>query len=96
MAEPTGREILMWALTNRAKLDPAGEAARYGIDLNEGPVTDFNGNVFTITTQSKQPLARNSALFAVTDQHSADMRNANMLFHNAKTMRSAASPISQR
>jgi hypothetical protein len=38
MADPTAQEILDWALINRARLDPAGEAALYGIDLNEGPV----------------------------------------------------------
>jgi hypothetical protein len=70
MAEPNGQEILSWALINRARLDPAGEAARYGINLNEGPVRDFSGNVHTITTTSKQPVAWNSALFAVADQHS--------------------------
>jgi hypothetical protein len=74
MADPTGQEVLMWALVNRARLDPSGEAARYGINLNEGPVTDFQGNVHTITTASKQPLAWNAALFAVADQHSEDMR----------------------
>src|SRR5262245_15830915 len=35
MAEPTGQEILMWALTNQARLDPTGVASYYTIDLNE-------------------------------------------------------------
>jgi hypothetical protein len=83
MAEPTGAEILMWSLINRARLDPGGEAARYGIDLNEGPPRESqNGPVVTLTTTSKQPLAWNSALFSVADQHSQDMMNSQTLFHN--------------
>jgi hypothetical protein len=89
MADPTGQEVLMWALVNRARLDPSGEAARYGINLNEGPVTDFQGNVHTITTASKQPLAWNAALFAVADQHSEDMRAQGGLFHNSQTVHEA-------
>jgi hypothetical protein len=82
MADPTAQEVLMWALINRARLDPAGEAARYGIDLNEGPVRDFNGNIVTITSSSKQPLAWNSSLFAVADQHSQDMLTNQKMYHN--------------
>ena len=36
MPVPTAQEVLMWQLVNRARLDPVAEAARYGIDLNEG------------------------------------------------------------
>ena len=82
MADPTPQEILSWALINRARLDPAGEAADYGINVNEGPVRDFNGNVVTITAASKQPLAWNSSLFAVADQHSQDMLTQQQMYHN--------------
>jgi cysteine-rich secretory family protein len=75
MADPTAQEILDWALINRSRLDPAGEAARSGVDLNEGPPTDGNGNVITLTAASKQPLAWNNALYGVADQHSLDMFN---------------------
>ena len=75
MADPTAQEILMWDLINRARLDPAGEAARDGIDLNEGPARDSNGNIVTLSAASKQPLAWNNALYTVADQHSQDMVN---------------------
>ena len=36
MADFTAREQYMLELINRARLDPKGEASRYGISLNEG------------------------------------------------------------
>ncbi len=36
MANFTPQEQLMLELINRARMNPAGEAARYGIALNEG------------------------------------------------------------
>jgi hypothetical protein len=88
MADATPQEILMWALINRARLDPSGEAARsYGIDLNEGPVQekDFNTgivHVVTLTPDSKQPLAWNDSLGLVADNHTQDMINQGKLFHD--------------
>ena len=35
MAEATAREQLILELMNRARMDPAGEAARFGISLNK-------------------------------------------------------------
>jgi hypothetical protein len=46
----------MLELINRARANPAAEAARYGIDLNEGLAPG------TISTDAKQPLALNPAL----------------------------------
>jgi streptogramin lyase/uncharacterized protein YkwD len=54
-------------LTNRARQDPAGEAARLGIDLNEGLPAG------TITTAVKQPLAPNAALLSAIRGHIQDM-----------------------
>ena len=51
MALPTAQELLDIALVNRARLDPAAEAALFGIDLNEGLAPG------TISAASKQPLA---------------------------------------
>jgi hypothetical protein len=76
MASPTGQEILAWMLINRARLDPAGEAARYGIDLNEGLAPG------TLSAAARQPLAFNSTLFSVADAHSQSM----MISTTSRTM----------
>ncbi len=36
MADATAREQLILEMINRARMDPEGEAARYGISLNPG------------------------------------------------------------
>ena len=56
MATPTDQEQLFLELINRARLDPAGEAVRYGIDLNKGLAAG------TITTDQKQALTFNEYL----------------------------------
>ena len=56
MANLTAREQLMLELINRARMDPAGEAKRYGISLNEGPPST------TISSAAKQVLAGNDQL----------------------------------
>jgi hypothetical protein len=53
---PTVEEVYLWELTNRARANPVLEAARLGINLNEG----LNAN--QITTAAKQPLAINAFL----------------------------------
>ncbi len=53
---PTDFEQYMIELINRARVNPAAEAARVGIDLNEGLAPG------TITTDPKQPLAVNMNL----------------------------------
>lgn len=67
----------MQALINRARLNPAGEALRYGIALNEGvPAAS------TITTASKQPLAFSNILQTSADLHSQNMIDRDFFAHN--------------
>jgi uncharacterized protein YkwD len=56
--EPTALEQYMVELINRARANPAAEAQRFGMDLNEGL------SAGTITTTPKQPIAPN---FNLTD-----------------------------
>ena len=65
----------MLELMNRARLDPAGEAARYGIDLNQGLAPG------TISTGSKQVLAPNELLGAASTQHSMWMIQTDTFSH---------------
>ena len=51
--EPNDYEQYLLELINRGRADPAAEAARYGIDLNEGLSPG------TISSDPKQPLAVN-------------------------------------
>jgi len=53
---PTIEEVYLWELVNRARANPTLEAARYGINLNEGL------NPGQITTTAKQPTAINAFL----------------------------------
>ncbi|WP_270937827.1 CAP domain-containing protein [Falsiroseomonas oryzae] len=64
MAEPTGLEQYLLELINRARLDPAGEAARFGIGLNDGLTAG------TISTTAKAPLAFNPLLIDAARGHS--------------------------
>jgi len=61
---------------NRARLRPAAEAARFGIDLNEGVTST------TISASSKQALAMNPTLTAVARAHSQDMLNRDYFEHD--------------
>jgi hypothetical protein len=73
----TAVEQMILELVNRARLDPAAEAARYGIALNEGvPAAD------TISTASKQPLAMNETLLGTARTHSQDMIDRDYFAHN--------------
>src|SRR5690349_7486538 len=65
MAQPTAYEQYFLELVNRARLDPAGEAARFGMGLNDGLAAG------TISATPKQPLASNPALLDAADAHSA-------------------------
>ena len=76
MSQPTAQEVMTIALINRARLDPAGEAARYGIDLNEGLQPG------TLGAASRQPLAFNASLFAAADAHSQAMIDSDYFAHN--------------
>jgi hypothetical protein len=73
----TALEQMVLELVNRARLDPAAEAARYGIALNEGvPAGD------TISTASKQPLAMNETLLGTARTHSQDMIDRDYFAHD--------------
>ena len=73
--DPTAEEQLMLELVNRARLNPAGEAARLGIDLNEGLETN------TISPAPKQPLAFNSHLIQAARGHSQWMLDHDTFDH---------------
>jgi len=62
--DPTPEEQYMLQLVNRARSNPAAEAALYGIDLNEGLAAG------TISTAPKQPLAFNPHLLQSARNHS--------------------------
>lgn len=66
--EPRAEDVYMLELINRARSDPDAEAARYGIDLNEG-VPAWK----TITNDPKPPLAFNLTLHKAALAHSNDM-----------------------
>lgn len=76
MANMTPQEQLMLELVNRARMDPAGEAKRFGIALNEGVPADR-----TISTAPKQVLAGNDALARSADKHSQWMLGNNRFDH---------------
>ncbi len=71
----TPYEQLLTELVNRARMDPEGEAARYGIDLNQGLAPG------TISSDPKQPLAPNQILIDVTGAHSDDMLDNDYFSH---------------
>jgi len=62
-------------LVNRARLDPVGEAQRFGIDLNEGLAAG------TISTAPKQPLVANDQLLSAIEGHLNDMLSKNYFSH---------------
>jgi serralysin len=64
MAQPTAFEQYLLELINRARLDPSGEAARFGIGLNDGLSPG------TISTAAKAPLAFNPLLIDAARDHS--------------------------
>ena len=77
MANFTAREQLMLELINRARMDPKGEAARFGITVNEG--VDPGDQV---TTSPKQVLAGNDALGLAADKHTSWMLANDKLQHD--------------
>ncbi len=76
MAETTAREQLILELMNRARMDPAGEAQRYGIALNQGLSPG------TIDASAKQVLAFNPFLNGAADTHSGWMLSADVFSHS--------------
>ncbi|WP_421725743.1 CAP domain-containing protein [Bauldia sp.] len=83
MATPTANEQYMLELINRARLDPAGEAARYGINLNKGLPSK------TISEDPKQPLAMNPDLLDAARDHSTWMLNKDVFSHTGASGSSA-------
>ena len=67
MAQPTASEQLMLELVNRARLDPAAEAARTGVGLNDGLTSG------SIDSSSKEPLVVNYDHVNSARQHSEYM-----------------------
>src|SRR5688500_4762620 len=75
-ALPTDVEQYMLELANRARANPAGEAARLGIDLNEGLSPG------TISSTPKQPLAFNPNLIDAAAKHSQWMIDNDVFAHS--------------
>jgi uncharacterized repeat protein (TIGR01451 family) len=72
---PSDYEQYLLELINRARSDPASEAARYGIDLNEGLSPG------TISSDPKQPLAINPNLVEAARAHSQWMIDNDVFSH---------------
>lgn len=71
----SAQEQLLIELINRARLDPLGEAARLGIDLNQGlSPGQLDGS-------QKQPLASNDVLARAAEGHSQWMLDADIFSH---------------
>jgi len=71
----TAAEQYLIELINRARLDPAAEAQRYGVSLNQGLSSG------TINTKAKQVLAPNSDLEQAAVGHSNWMLNQDIFSH---------------
>ncbi len=69
------REQLMLELINRARMDPVGEAARMGINLNASLAAG------TISAAPKQVLAGNFKLEASSNAHSVDQMSHGFFSH---------------
>lgn len=78
-------EQYLLEMINRGRLDPAGEAARYGIDLNKDLAPG------TISTSAKQVLAPNAKLSSAAAAHTSWML-ANDIFSHTETNSTTPSP----
>jgi hypothetical protein len=72
---PDDYEQYLLELINRGRADPAAEAARYSIDLNEGLTPG------TISSDPKQPLAANPDLIDAARAHSQWMIDTDVFSH---------------
>ncbi|MHB8897155.1 MAG: Ig-like domain-containing protein [Thermoguttaceae bacterium] len=72
----TDYEQLMFYYVNRARIDPAAEAARLGVGLNDGLPAG------TISSDPKQPLVPNQALSNAAVGHSLDMLARDFFAHD--------------
>lgn len=80
MSNMTAREQMMLELINRARMDPAGEARRLGISLNEGvPKGD------KISNAPKQVLAGDDDLIQAARGHSKWMNDTDKFQHDEGT-----------
>ncbi len=75
MGTPTAYEQYMLELVNRARANPTAEAARQGIDLNQGLTAG------TISTAAKAPLAWDPALTDAARAHSKWMLDTDTFSH---------------
>lgn len=75
VTQPTEFEQYLLELINRGRADPQAEAARHGIDLNQGLPDE------PIAPWPKQPLAFSSALIDAARGHSQWMLDTNQLSH---------------
>jgi len=75
MSEPTALDQYLIELINRARMDPASEAARLGIDLNQGLAQG------KISATPKQPLAFDSALADSARGHAKWMLDKDVFSH---------------
>jgi Ca2+-binding RTX toxin-like protein len=75
MSNASANEQLMLELVNRARLDPLGEAARFGIDLNQDLAPG------TISGAPKPPVAMNNLLANAARGHSQWMINTDTFSH---------------
>ncbi len=73
--QPTAQEVYVLELVNRARFNPPAEAARYGIDLNEG----ITGT--PISADRKSPLAHNLLLIDSARTHSQWMLDQDIFSH---------------
>jgi hypothetical protein len=80
----TENEQLFLELVNRARLDPAGEAARLGIGLNDPSPDKDDPPSSPLTPDARQPLAHNPDLSLAATRHSADMLDRNYFAHSAR------------
>lgn len=78
MSAITAAEQLMLELTNRARLDPLGEAAMFGINLNDGLAEG------TISSAPKQVLTHNQFLEHAALDHSTWMLDADVFAHTGE------------
>ncbi len=75
MATYSAYDQLLLELVNRARMDPLGEAARLGIDLNAGLAAG------TISATPKQPLAPSNDLVTAARAHSQYMIDTDQFNH---------------
>ena len=71
----SAQEQLFLELINRARANPTAEAARFGIDLNEGLAAG------TLSTGARQPLALNDSLQTSIQGHLQDMIDRDFFSH---------------